>query len=221
MKLLVIEDSQRLLRSLGQGFKRMGYSADLVADGAEGMDYLRCKDYDVVVLDLLLPGLDGLTILGNLRAMGNDTHVLILSARDQVEDRVRGLELGADDYLVKPFSFEELCARIQTLMRRRYHAKSPEMSVGDITLNSSSRAVRKNGTEVGITPAEYAVLECLMLQKGRVLSKEQLLEEIHDSDSFAGTNVIEVLVCNLRKKLGTPGEPPWLKTRRGYGYVIE
>jgi two-component system copper resistance phosphate regulon response regulator CusR len=221
MKLLVIEDSQRLLRSLGRGFQRMGYTADLVADGNEAMDYIRCKDYDVIVLDLLLPGMDGLSILRHLRDMKSDAHVLILSARDRVEDRIRGLELGADDYMVKPFSFEELCARIQTLVRRRHHAKNPEVSVGPITINTAARSVRRDGDDVNLTPAEYALLECLVLHRGRVLSKERLLEEIHNSDSFAGVNVIEVMICNLRKKLGVPGEEPVVKTRRGFGYLIE
>ena len=221
MKLLIIEDSQRLLRSLGSGLKKAGYAVDLVADGIEGLDYARFNEYDVIVLDLMLPGMDGLTILRKLRAMGRQTHILILSAKDQVEDRIRGLQLGADDYLVKPFSFDELCARISSLVRRRYEAKNPEISVGPISLNTATRLVTREGAPVSLTPAEYAILESLVLNRDRVLSKTQLLEAIHDSESFAGPNVIEVLICNLRKKIGENGDHSIIVTRRGYGYLVE
>ena len=221
MKLLVIEDSQRLLRSLGRGLKKTGYSVDLVAEGREGLDYARLNDYDVIVLDLMLPGMDGLTILRRLREMGKQTHILILSAKDQVEDRIRGLQLGADDYMVKPFSFDELCARIGSLIRRRYQAKNPEVVVGPLTLNTAGRSVARNGEPMDLTPAEYAILESLALNRGRVLSKEQLLEAIHDSDSYAGTNLVEVMICNLRKKIRRPDDQPIVRTRRGYGYFVE
>ena len=221
MKLLIIEDSQRLLRSLGSGLKKMGYSVDLVADGAEGLDYARFTDYDVIVLDLMLPGLDGLSVLRKLRALGRQTHILILSAKDQVEDRIRGLQLGADDYMVKPFSFDELCARIGALTRRRYETKNPAIVVGPVTLNTAARLVERDGAPVNLTPAEYAIFERLALSHGRVLSKEQLTDAIHDGESCAGLNVIEVLICTLRKKIGCDGETPIVKTRRGHGYFIE
>ena len=221
MKLLIIEDSHRLLRSLGIGLRKMGYAVDLVGDGAEGLDYARLNDYDVIVLDLMLPSMDGLTLLQRLRASGKQTHVLILSAKDQLEDRIRGLQLGADDYLVKPFSFDELCARIQTLARRRYGEKNPEIAIGGLVLNSTARVVSREGRMVNLTPAEYSVFEHLALSRGRVLSKEQLVDAIHDSDSCPGPNVIEVLVCTLRKKIGGDGEESIVKTRRGHGYFIE
>lgn len=221
MKLLIIEDSARLLRSLGSGLGKMGYAVDLVADGREGLDYARFGDYDLIILDLLLPGMDGLTILRKLRAMGRQTHILILSAKDQVEDRIRGLELGADDYMVKPFSFDELCARINTLLRRRYEARNPEMAVGPLTLNTASRQVLRHGEPVHLTPAEYATLKYLALNRGRVVSKEQLLEAMHNSDTYAGENLVEVMVCSLRKKLTAKGEDPVIQTRRGYGYIVE
>ena len=221
MKLLIIEDSQRLLRSLGSGLKKVGYAVDLVADGVDGLDYARLNDYDAIILDLMLPGMDGLTILRKLRALGKQTHILILSAKDQVEDRIRGLQLGADDYLVKPFSFDELCARINSLIRRRYEAKNPEVVVGPVTLNTATRLVARDGSPLSLTAAEYAILESLVLNRGRVLSKTRLLEAIHDSESFAGPNVVEVLVCNLRKKIGGVGEDSLIVTRRGYGYIVE
>jgi len=221
MKLLVIEDSQRLLRSLGTGLRKMGHVIDLVADGQEGFDYARFNEYDVIVLDLLLPGMDGLTILQKLRAMGNTTHVLILSAKDRVEDRVRGLELGADDYLVKPFSFDELCARLNTLQRRRHSAKNPEITLGSLTLNTASKQVKRKDRLMELTPGEYAILESLALNRGQVLSKEKLQDQLHNSDAESGVNVIEVMICNLRKKLSNGSEENIIRTRRGYGYLIE
>ena len=221
MKLLIIEDSQRLLRTLGIGLRKMGYAVDLVADGADGFDYARFNEYDVIVLDLMLPTMDGLTVLQRLRALGRKTHILILSAKDQVEDRIRGLQLGADDYMVKPFSFDELCARIQTLARRRYGEKNPEIAVGGLVLNTAARAVSRDGRRVSLTPAEYCIFEHLALSRGRVLSKEQLIDALHDSDSCPGPNVIEVLICTLRKKIDADGAESVVQTRRGYGYCIE
>lgn len=220
MKLLVVEDSPRLLRSLGTGLRKMGYAVDLVSDGSEGLDYARLNEYDVIILDLMLPGLDGLTLLKQLRSLGKKTHVLILSARDQVEDRVRGLRLGADDYMIKPFSFDELCARIQSLVRRVYSQKSPETSFGSVVLNTAARIVSIDGRRVNLTPAEYAIFERLAFSRGRVLTKEQLIDALHDSDSCPGPNLVEVLVCNLRRKLGAAGSASIIETRRGHGYCI-
>ena len=217
MKLLIIEDSQRLLRALGTGLRKLGYAVDLVADGAEGLDFARYNEYDVIVLDLMLPTMDGLTVLQRLRALGRKTHILILSAKDQVADRIRGLQLGADDYLVKPFSFDELCARIQALARRQYGEKNPGIAVGPLVLNTAARAVSRDGERVHLTPAEYSIFESLALSRGRVLSKEQLIDAIHDSESFPGPNVIEVLICTLRKKIGADS---LIETRRGHGYCI-
>ena len=221
MKILVIEDSQKLLRALGHGLRKLGYSVDLVGDGKEGLDYAQLNDYDAIVLDLMLPNMDGFTILRRLRAMGKQTHILILSAKDQLEHRVHGLQLGADDYMIKPFSFDELCARLSTLMRRRYQTKNPEVVLGPVTIDTATREVRRKGKPVRLTPGEYAILEYLVLNRGRVLSKQQILEAVHDSDSFAGTDVIEVMVCTLRKKIGAGRGKSAIKTRRGYGYYVE
>ncbi len=221
MKILIIEDSPKLRRSLGTGLRKLGHAVDLVGDGLEGWDYARLNDYDVIVLDLMLPGLDGLDVLRKLRALGKQTHVLILSAKDQVEDRVRGLQLGADDYMIKPFSFDELCARIGTLLRRRHMAKSPEIALGELGINTATREVRHQNQRIALTPGEYSILEHLVLNRGRVLSKDQLLDAIHDSDSCPGANVIEVMVCTLRKKLADGGADSVIETRRGYGYRVE
>ena len=220
MKLLIIEDSQRLLRTLGIGLRKMGYAVDLVADGADGLDYARFNEYDVIVLDLMLPTMDGLAVLQRLRALGRKTHSLILSAKDQVADRIRGLQLGADDYMVKPFSFDELCARIQTLVRRRYGEKNPDIAVGAVVLNTAARTVSREGRRVPLTAAEYGIFEHLALRRGRVFSKEQLIDAIHDGETCSGANVIEVLVCTLRKKIDAEGADSIIETRRGHGYCI-
>ena len=220
MKLLIIEDSQRLLRTLGIGLRKMGYAVDLVADGADGLDYARFNEYDVIVLDLMLLTMDGLAVLQRLRALGRKTHILILSAKDQVADRIRGLQLGADDYMVKPFSFDELCARIQTLVRRRYGEKNPDIAVGAVVLNTAARTVSREGRRVPLTAAEYGIFEHLALRRGRVFSKEQLIDAIHDGETCSGANVIEVLVCTLRKKIDAEGADSIIETRRGHGYCI-
>jgi DNA-binding response OmpR family regulator len=221
VKILLVDDSQRLLRSLGQGLKKLGYAVDVAADGENGLALAETYDYQVIVLDLMLPGLSGLEVLRRLRTRGSGAHVLILSARDRVDDRVRGLELGADDYLVKPFAFEELCARIQALVRRRHQAKNPVIRLGSLEIDASRRQVSRSGDALHLTPSEYAILEFLAYQRGRVFSKEQLVEHLHRSDSDVSSNVIEVLVSGLRKKIHAHGEPPILRTRRGFGYFVE
>lgn len=221
MKLLIIEDSRALSGTLKDGLTKLGYSVDTAADGKEGLDYARFGDHDVIVLDLMLPTMDGLTVLKELRSMGKKTHVLILSAKDQVEDRVRGLELGADDYMIKPFSFDELCARIGTLVRRRYDAKNPIIELGKLTINTAAREVRRGNRICHLTPGEYAILEYLAVNRGRVMSREQILGAVHDSDAFPDTGIVPVMICNLRKKLAPDGGASVIKTRRGYGYWVD
>jgi DNA-binding response OmpR family regulator len=221
VKVLLVEDSQRLLRSLGQGLRRLGYAVDLASDGNEGLTFAETYDYHVIVLDLMLPGLPGLEVLRRLRTRGNSAHVLILSARDRVEDRVKGLQLGADDYLVKPFAFDELCARIQALVRRRHQAKNPMIRLGSLEIDTAYRQVSRDGTTLHLTRSEYVLLEFLAYQRGRAFSQEQLVEHLHRSDSDVSSNIIEVLVSGLRKKIHVKGEPPLLKTRRGFGYFVE
>ena len=221
MKILIVEDSQRLLRSLGQGLSKLGYAVDLAGDGDDGLAFAETYDYDVIVLDLMLPGLPGLEVLRRLRTGGKSAHILILSARDRVEDRVKGLQMGADDYLVKPFAFDELCARIQALVRRRHQAKNPTVRLGSLEIDTARRQVLRRGQPVHLTPSEYRLLEFLAYQPGRIFSQEQLVEHLRRSDSDASSNVIEVLVSGLRKKIHVKGEPPILRTRRGFGYLVE
>ncbi|MFZ0487188.1 MAG: response regulator transcription factor [Arenicellales bacterium] len=221
MKLLVVEDSERLRRALLEGLRRCGFTVDVAGDGQEGLAFAQTNDYDVILLDLMLPGLDGLSLLRKLRDGGRRAQVLILSAKDQVEDRVKGLELGADDYLTKPFAFEELVARIKVLVRRRHAIKSPEIKLGQLAIDMGGRRVRANGEAVSLTPAEYNLLEYLALRQGHVISKAQLRDQLYDSDSLAESNVIEVLISNIRKKVRNAGADDIITTKRGFGYCID
>lgn len=221
MRMLVIEDSERLRRSLGRGLSQAGFAVDLCGDGHEGLAFAETNDYDVVVLDLMLPGLDGLTVLKTLRQRGVKTHVLILSARDQVADRIQGLELGADDYLIKPFAFDELCARVRALVRRRYEVKDPVIRIGALEIDTAAQRVRRHGQPLALTASELALLELLALRRGRVVTREQILSHLYASDAEIASNVIEVLVHSLRKKLDGGEETSIIQTRRGRGYLIE
>ncbi|MGA8260886.1 MAG: response regulator transcription factor [Arenicellales bacterium] len=221
MKLLVVEDSERLRRALLEGLRRCGFTVDIAADGEQGLAFAQTNDYDVILLDLMLPGLDGLSLLRELRDGGRRAQVLILSAKDQVEDRVKGLEVGADDYLIKPFAFEELVARIKVLVRRRHEIKSPEIKVGQVSIDMAGRMVKANGEAISLTPAEYNLLEYLALRHGHVISKSQLRDQLYDSDSLAESNVIEVLISNIRKKVRNTGAEDVIKTKRGFGYCID
>ena len=221
MKLLLIEDSERLRRSLGEGLRRSGFAVDLVEDGEAGLRFALAAEYDAVVLDLMLPKLDGLSVLQRLRDHGRNTNVLILSAQDQVHDRIRGLRLGADDYLIKPFAFEELLARLQALVRRRYENRSPVIQLGGIELNTALHQANYRGREILLTPHELALLEYLAFNRGRVLSVKSLEDHLYDSDAQVSSNAIEAHISGLRRKLREVGEPEIIKTRRGFGYYIE
>lgn len=220
MKLLIVEDSDRLRRALTEGLKRCGFTVDTAGNGQEGLAFAETNDYDVIVLDLMLPKLDGLTLLKRLRDGGRRAQVLILSAKDQVEDRVLGLELGADDYLIKPFAFEELVARIKVLVRRRHEVRNASIEVGEVTIDTTGRQAMVNGEAVSFTPAEYNLLEYLALRRGHVISKLQLQDHLYDSESLTESNVIEVLVSNVRKKLRQAGATDIITTKRGFGYCI-
>lgn len=221
MKLLVIEDSERLRRALKEGLRRSGYAVDTAADGPEGLAFAEVNEYDVILLDIMLPGLDGLSLLKNLRRSGNRTEVLILSARDQVEDRVRGLNLGADDYMVKPFSFDELVARIQALVRRRHDVAEPGIEIGDVRVDTVKRQALRGDCPIALTPTEYRLLEYLALRRGHVISKAQLHYRLYDSDIDTEIDTIEVVVSNLRRKLREAGTGEVVQTQRGFGYFVE
>jgi len=220
MRVLVVEDYKPLQKSLEQGLREAGYAVDVTGDGEEGLWYAIGSEYDVIVLDLMLPGIDGLSILRRLRAEGHKTHVLILTAKDALEDRVQGLDLGADDYLVKPFAFEELLARIRALIRREYRAKRSEIVVEDLRIDPATQQVSRAGRAILLTAREYALLEYLALRVGEVVSRTEIWEHIYEFDSSATSNVVDVYIGYLRKKLDSKGLPPLIHTIRGRGYLL-
>ena len=220
MKILLIEDYEPIRTSVAKGLAEAGFAVDATGDGEEGLWYARGGDYDVIILDLMLPKVDGLTILGRLREHENPASVIILTARDTVEDRVKGLDLGADDYLVKPFAFEELLARVRALVRRKYDARSPAIRVADLEIDTSSRTVRRAGRTMDLTAREYAILEFLALRAGQVVTRTELWEHIYDFNAEPDSNVIDVYVGRLRKRLERGKRPRLIHTRRGLGYVL-
>ena len=220
MRLLVIEDYAPLRKAVVRALQEAGYAVDASGEGQEGLWYAQSNDYDLIVLDLMLPGLDGWSILRSLREEGIQTHVLILTARDAVEDRVEGLDLGADDYLVKPFALDELLARVRALLRRQYQAKSPLIKVADLELDQATRQVRRAGREIDLTRREYALLEYLALRAGEVVSRGDIWEHLYEFNSQAQSNVVDVYIGYLRKKLDRPGMVPLIHTRRGQGYWL-
>ena len=220
MRVLVVEDNVPIQKSLAKGLREAGFAVDVSGDGEEGLWYATSNDYDVVVLDLMLPRVDGLTILRRLRADGRSTHVLILTARDTVQDRVLGLDLGADDYLVKPFAFEELLARVRALARRAYSAKNPQLTVDDLRLETSARRVWRGDDEVVLTSREYALLEYLAMRAGEAVSRTDIWEHVYEFNSEADSNVVDVYIGYLRKKVERPDGPALIHTIRGVGYSL-
>lgn len=221
MKILLVEDSERLQRSLITGLHKSGFTVDQAFDGKQALAFVASNQYDVIILDLMLPEIDGLTVLAKIRKDGYDVHVLILSANDQTDDRIKGLDLGADDYLVKPFSFDELVSRLRALSRRRNGTKNPVIEIEGVKIHSVTRYVYFNGKEVSITPHEYNLLEYMALHRGRAFSHDQLIEQIYDACSYVTRNAIEAHISALRKRLAEVGAPQLVKTRRGFGYLIE
>ncbi len=220
MKLLLIEDYLPLRKSISKGLREAGYAVDATGDGKEGLWFAVGNDYDVIILDLMLPGMDGLSILKTLRAKGRQSPVLILTAKDTVADRVRGLDVGADDYMVKPFAFEELLARIRSLVRRRYDEKRPCVKVGDLRIDTNANRVRRGKQEVHLTPREYALLEYLALRVDQAVTRSDIWEHLYDFDSEATSNVVDVYIGYLRKKIDLPGKRPLIHTVRGRGYLL-
>ncbi len=194
---------------------------DVAPDGQDGLYQAELNDYDVIILDLMLPKLDGLTVLRRLREQGKDTHVLILTARDTLNDKVTGLRAGADDFLVKPFAFEELVARVQALGRRRHGAKNPRIVIGALEIDTTERRVSRDGRAVTLAPREYALLEYLALRHGKVVSRAEIEEHIYDGRADPMSNVVDSAVCALRRRIDGGGAgPSFIETRRGLGYVL-
>lgn len=221
MRLLYAEDEDSLRELTAQRLTEEGYSVDACADGREALDYLAVTEYDAVILDILMPKLDGLSVLRQLRREGKKTPVLLLTAKGSVTDRVEGLDSGADDYLVKPFSFEELSARIRVMLRRMADSSgSSILTLADLELNLNTRQVTRGGKAISLTSKEYSVLEYLMMNKGIVLSREKIEQHIWNYDYEGGSNVIDVYIRCLRKKLDTGYDQKLIHTIRGAGYVM-
>jgi len=220
MKVLVVEDSDRLQRALVTGLRQRGFAVDAAGDGEAGLERALAGQFDLIVLDLWLPKRDGLDVLRRLRRQRQDVPVLILTARDEVSDRVAGLDAGADDYLVKPFAFDELLARVRSLCRRRYGQRSREVVVGDLKLDLAARMASRAGDSVDLTPREFALLELLALRHGAVVTRREIEARLYDDRTEPASNVVDAAICRLRRKIDRDGREPLVHTRRGEGYRL-
>lgn len=221
MRILVAEDERSLNRIITKQLKSAGYSVDSVFDGEEAYDHLTSAEYDAAVLDIMMPKCDGLTLIKKIRAEGIDTPAMFLTARDSIDDRVTGLDTGADDYLVKPFAFEELLARVRVLIRKKSAVKTSIITVGSLSINTADRKVSRGGKEISLSAKEYELLRYLAINKGIVLSREKIENHIWNFDYEGGTNVVDVYIRYLRKKIDEDFETKLIHTVRGAGYVIK
>ncbi len=217
MRVLIVEDEPKLARAVGRGLRRHGYAVDLARTGPEGLFHARVYDYDALVLDVMLPGADGFEICRTLRDEGRWAPVLMLTARDSIDDRIQGLDTGADDYLVKPFAFGELVARLRALIRRGGPERPAVLAVGDLLVDPARHAVRRAGRSVELTAREFALLEFLARDPGRVIGRTELIEHIWDRNFEGSSNVVDVYIGYLRRKLGDG----LIRTVRGAGYTLE
>ena len=221
MKILIVEDESKTGDYLKQGLTEAGFVADLVRNGLDGRHQALTQDYDLVVLDVMLPGIDGWQVLRDMRAAGLRMPVLFLTARDQVEDRVKGLESGADDYLLKPFAFAELLARVRTLLRRGKGVEAEHLRAADMELDLLRRRATRGGRRIDLTAKEFALLELLLRRQGEVLPRSLIASQVWDMNFDSDTNVIEVAVRRLRAKVDDGFEPKLIRTVRGMGYLLE
>ena len=221
MKILIVEDEAKTGDYLKQGLSEAGFTADLVRNGVDGMHEGLAGDHDLLILDVNLPGLDGWQVLQALRAAGRDLPVLFLTARDQVADRVKGLELGADDYLVKPFAFSELLARVRTLLHRGRARESAVLAIADLELDVLKRRATRAGQRIDLTAKEFALLELFLRRQGEVLSRSFIASQVWDMNFDSDTNVVEVAIRRLRAKVDDDFAPRLIHTLRGMGYVME
>jgi DNA-binding response OmpR family regulator len=220
MKVLLVEDHKPLAKALKQGLEEEGYAVDLAADGEEGDFKATTAEYDVIILDLMLPKVDGLTLLQKWRKAGLQTHILILTAKGALEDRVKGLDLGADDYLTKPFEVDELLARVRALVRRGHQVKDPVLRIYDLEIDTASRTVKRAGKWIHLTPREYALLEFLAFHAGKVVTRPMIWEHLYDEEDENTSNVVDVYIRYLRNKIDKGFDPPLILTRWGEGYML-
>ncbi len=220
MRLLLVEDQAALLKALRQGLEEEGYAVDTAADGEDADAKARATDYDVIVLDVMLPKVDGLTLLRRWRAAGVKSHVLMLTARGGTEAKVAGLDSGADDYLTKPFELDELFARVRALVRRGHQVKSPQIKVLDLTIDTAAREVQRAGQPIHLTPREYALLEFLAFHAGKVVTRTMIWEHLYDEYDENTSNVVDVYIRYLRNKIDKGFDPPLIQTKWGEGYML-
>src|SRR5271170_3774001 len=220
MRLLLIEDHEPLVRALKRGLEEEGFAVDTATDGEEGAHKARTAEYDVIILDIMLPKEDGLSLLKKWRRAGLKSHVLLLTARGTIEDKVKGLDLGADDYLTKPFQLEELLARLRALIRRRHEIKDPIIRVHDLEIDTSARTIRRGGQAIHLTPREYALLQFLAFHRGKVVSRSMIWEHLYDEQDETTSNVVDVYIRYLRNKIDKGFDPPLILTRWGEGYLL-
>lgn len=217
MRVLVVEDYRPIRVAVQEGLEEAGFAVDVAEDGESGLWMAQTNPYDALVLDLMLPKLDGAAVMRQLRQGGSKVPILLLTAKDTVEDRVAGLDLGADDYLTKPFAFAELVARVRALIRRSYDTPDPVVRIADVEIDTARRLVQRRGETLALSAREYALLEYLALRAGQLVTRTQIWEHVYDFHAEARSNVVDVYVGYLRKKLGAP---PIIHTRRGQGYVL-
>jgi DNA-binding response OmpR family regulator len=223
MKILIVEDEHIIATSLKKGLEQEHYTVDLAFDGLEGFDLAASGDYDLILLDLMLPGMDGVTLCQKLRTENKHTPILMLTAKSQLEDKIKGLNSGADDYLTKPFAFEELLARIRALSRRPQKANGKILTIGNLSLNTSTFEVKRGDKLIQLSNKEYSLLECFLRHPNQILNKDQLIQYVWSYESDILPNTVEVYIRNLRQKIDIPfkKESPLIKTIRGFGYKIE
>ena len=221
MRILIVEDERKISAYIKRALEEQGYAVDAAYTGREALDWAESAQYDTIILDIMLPEMDGITVCRELRAQGNRAPILMLTAYDTIDDRVTGLDAGADDYLVKPFALKELLARVRALTRRPPGApKSPVLQIADLTLDTLTRRVKRGIKSIELTAKEYAVLECLMREPDRVLTRTQIAEHVWNYDVFNHSNVVDVYIKNLRRKIDDNTEPKLIHTVRGAGYRI-
>jgi len=221
MRILVVEDERRIAAFIKRGLEEESYAVDVAYDGEEALDWTAVVDYDLILLDVLLPKMDGVQVCRELRAKGSQVPVLMLTARDAIEDRISGLDSGADDYLVKPFAFQELLARIRALWRRSGQAKTTRLHVGGLVLDTITHRADREGKVIELTAREYGLLEFLMRHPGQALSRTRIAEHVWNYDFYTTSNVVDVYIRNLRRKVDRGFEEKLIKTVRGVGYKIE
>lgn len=220
MRVLLVEDHKPLLRVIRQGLEEENFAVDVAQDGEEADVKARSTAYDVIILDIMLPKVDGLQLLQRWRKDGIQTHVLLLTARGSVEDKVRGLDSGADDYLSKPFEFEELLARVRALIRREHQTKTPVIRVHDLEIDTAARTVKRGGQTINLTPREYSLLEFLAFHRGKVATRTMIWEHLYDEQDESTSNVVDVYIRYLRNKIDKGYEQPLILTRWGEGYLL-